>query len=194
MDQLSLFSAEARCPQVHDLTGLLCGPGQAVGFGRGTAARVSIVVADLWRARSLVAACFERGIHAEVSSSEEGRPLVRTAFRADLTGLAGEWLRGAVKSVPAGFVPDGAALRIWTLASGGVASGGYLLGLDPHAPSTHQPLAAALASCGLSARLVRPRGGTPALRVTGKRRLERLAELVGPMPAGAFERTWPLAG
>lgn len=194
MDQLSLLSADARRPQVRDLAGLLCGPGQAVGFGRGTAARVSVVVADLWRARSLVAACAERGVEAEISTSEEGHPLVRTAFRADLTGLAGDWLRGAVKSVPAGFVPDGAALRIWSLAFGGFASGGYLLGLDPHAPSTHDPLVSALARGGLPVRLIRPRGGTPALRVSGKRRLQRLAELVGATPAGAFERTWPLAG
>ena len=193
MDQLSLFSAEARRPQVRDLAGLLCGPGQTVGFGRGTAARVSVVVTELWRARSLVAACAERGVDAEVSSSEEGHPLVRTAFRADLTELATDWLRGAVKSVPAGFVPDGAALRIWTVAFGGFASGGYLLGLDPHAPSTHHPLASALTRSGLPARLTCPRGGTPALRLSGKRRLERLAELVGPTPAGAFERTWPLA-
>lgn len=192
MDQLSFYSAEARQPRVADLAGLLCGPGQAVGFGRGTAARVSVVVAELWRARSLVAACAERGVNAELCRSDEGRPAVRTAFRSDLTFLATEWLRGAMKSVPAGFAPDGAALRIWALTAGRLEPGGYMLGLDPHAPDTHEPLTSALARAGLPAKLIGPRAGGPALRVTGRRRIERLAELVGPMPDGAIERTWPL--
>ena len=192
MDQLSFYSAEASRPRIRDLAGLLCGPGQAVGFGRGTAARLSVVVEETWRARALVAACTVRGVQAEVGTSEEGHPLVRTAFRSDLTGLAGQWLRGAVKSVPPDYTPDGLALRIWSLAAGSLDPGGYLLGLDPHAPGTHEPLAAALARSGLPARPTRR--GAPALRITGRRRLERLAELVGPVPDGAIERTWPLAG
>ncbi|MER7010623.1 hypothetical protein ABT324_04245 [Saccharopolyspora sp. NPDC000359] len=192
VDQLSFYSAEARQPVIADLAGLLCGPGQAVGFGRGTAARLSVVVDAEWRARSLVEACAQRGVEAELGRSDEGRPLVRTAFRTDLTGLAAQWLRGAVKSVPAGYVPDGAALRIWALTAGSAEPSGYRLGLDPHAPDTHAPLAAALLGCGLPAKPVGPRAGGPALRVTGRRRLARLAELVGPTPDGAIERTWPL--
>lgn len=192
MDQLSLFSAEARQPRVADLAGLLCGPGQAVGFGRGTAARLSVVVADAWRAKSLVAACAERGVTAEPARSEKGNPLVSTAFRSDLTELARLWLHGAVKSVPSGFVPDGSVLRIWALASGRPDAGGYFFGLDPHAPETHPSLAAALERAGLPAKLVGPRGGGPALRITGRRRIERLAELVGPSPEGTNERSWPL--
>lgn len=192
MDQLSFFSAEARRPRVADLAGLLCGPGQAVGFGRGTAARFSVVVTERWRARTLAAACAERGVDAEIARSEEGHPLVRTAFRADLMPLAGQWLRGAVKAVPAGFTPDGQALRIWALTAGRLDPHGYLLGLDPHAEDTHEPLVHALARSGLPAKIVGPRAGGPALRVTGKRRIGRLAELVGPIPDGAIERTWPL--
>lgn len=192
MDQLSFFSAEARHPRVADLAGMLCGPGQAVGFGRGTAARLSVVVADDWRARSLVRACEERGVGAELDRSETDHPLVRTAFRADLTELARDWLRGAMKSVPADFSPDGAALRIWALTAGRPVPGGYLLGLDPHAPDTHEPMASALSRAGLPTRCLGPRAGGPALRVTGRRRVERLAELVGPTPDGAIERTWPL--
>jgi hypothetical protein len=192
VDQLSFFSAEARQPRISDLAGILCGPGQAVGFGRGTAARLSVVVDAEWRARSLVAACAERGVAAELGRSDEGRPLVRTAFRADLTGLAAQWLRGAVKAVPPELVPDGSTLRIWALTAGSAEPTGYRLGLDPHAPGTHAPLTAALARCGLPAKPVGPRAGGPALRVTGRRRLARLAELVGPMPDGAIERTWPL--
>lgn len=189
---MSFFSAEARHPRVADLAGLLCGPGQAVGFGRGTAARISVVVSEEWRARSLVRACAERAVDAEFGRSEEGRPMVRSAFRADLTELAAQWLRGAMKSVPREFAPDGPALRIWALSAGRFDAGGYLLGLDPNAPETHEPLAMALRRAGLSARLVGPRAGGPALRIAGRRRLERLAELVGPLPEGAIEQTWPL--
>ncbi|MEV4645223.1 hypothetical protein [Saccharopolyspora sp. NPDC049426] len=192
MDQLSFYSAEARRADVADLAGMLCGPGQAVGFGRGTAARLSVVVDAEWRARCLLAACSERGVQAELGRSDEGRPLVRTAFRSDLTGLAAHWLRGAVKSVPSGFVPDGWALRIWALAAGTADHNGYRLGLDPHAPDTHEPLAAALRGCGLPTKTVGVRAGGPALRVTGRRRLARLAELVGPLPDGAIEGMIPL--
>ncbi len=191
MGQLSFYSAEARSARVADLAGLLCGQGQAVGFGRGTAARLSVVVDDAWRAGALVGACAERGVVAELGRSESGHPLVRTAFRADLTALAGLWLRGAVKSVPSGFVPDGSALRIWALTAGRPDGGGYVLGLDPHVPDTHGPLVASLGRAGLPARLLGPRGGGPAVRITGRRRLERLAELVGPSPDGAAERSWP---
>lgn len=191
MDQLSFYSSEARRPRVADLAGVLCGPGQAVGFGRGTAARVSVVMPELWRARSLVQACAERGVDAEIGRSEEGHPLVRTPFRADLTELARQWLRGAVKSVPEAFVPDGSALRIWALTAGRLDPGGYSLGLDPHAQETHEPLVMALARSGIPAKLIGARAGGPALRVTGRRRIERLAELVGPTPDGAIERTWP---
>lgn len=192
MDQLSFFSADAWRPGVADLAGVLCGPGQAVGFGRGTAARLSVVLGEQWRARSLVAACAERGVEAQVGRCDDGRPVLRTAFRSDLTVLAGQWLRGAVKSVPDGFVPDGQALRLWALTSGQWVPGGYLLGLDPRAPETHQPLMTALARSCVPARLVGVRAGGPALRVTGRRRVGRLAELVGPLPDGVGERTWPL--
>ncbi|MEY8041186.1 hypothetical protein [Saccharopolyspora cebuensis] len=192
MGQMSFFAAEARTPRVVDLAGLLCGPGQAVAFGRGAAARVSAVLDAEWRVRSLVLACAERGVEAVPGRSDEGRPLVRTAFRADLAPLAARWLRGAVKAVPADFVPDGWALRLWALAAGCADPAGYRLGLDPHAPQTHPALLAALDRCGLPAKVVGERAGGPALRVTGRRRLARLAELVGPMPDGAIERTWPL--
>jgi hypothetical protein len=191
--QLSFYSAEARAPRVADLAGLLCGPGQAVSFGRGTAARVSVVVAEPWRAHALALCCAERGVHADVRRSEEGHPVVRTPFRADLAGLAGAWLRGAVKAVPDGFELDGSALRVWVVASGRAEATGYLLGLDPHAPDTHESLVAVLARSGLPAIVHGARSGAPALRVTGRRRLRRLAELVGGTPPGVDERAWPAA-
>ncbi|GAA1343492.1 hypothetical protein [Saccharothrix algeriensis] len=270
MGQLSFFSAEARSPCVADLAGLLCGPGRAVGFARGRAARISVPLDERWRGLALVAALAERGVHARLDAVERpagpadpdgaadpadeqdgrdgqdergeppdpapeepditdqtdevvedeaepggvvfGRPRpgragddpgaralpparrgleVATAFRTDLTGLAGQWLAGGAKVVPPGFTPHGGVLRLWALASGRWAESAYVLGLDPAAPATHEPLQKALAASGLPATLLG--SGGPALRVVGRRRLERLAELVGRAPRGVVERTWPAA-
>ena len=192
MRQLSFFSVEARPPRVADLAGLMCGPGQAVRFGLGGAARLSVVVAGKWRADALVTECAERGVGAEVAVSDEGNPLVRTAFRADLAELAAGWTRGAVKAVPAGLELDGAILRLWALAAGRSDGRSYQLGLDPRAPDTYEPLAAALARAGVTPVLLGPRGGGPALRIIGRRRLGRLAELVGAPAPGTPPLAWPL--
>ncbi|GLZ32957.1 hypothetical protein Lesp02_51450 [Lentzea sp. NBRC 105346] len=189
MGQLSFFSAEARTPGVADLAGLLCGPGQAMGFARGTAARVSVALRDEWRAAPLRQVCAERGVTSEICMSEDGSRIVRTPFRTDLTGLAARWLDGTTKVVPRDFTLDGAILRVWALASGHWVESAYLLGLDPDAPGTHEPLKNALLASGLPCTLV----DAPALRVTGRRRLARLAELVGRPPRGVAERTWPAA-
>lgn len=191
--QLSFFSSEARPPRVADLSGSLCGPGQTVGFGAGTAARLSVVVDEAWRARALAAAYAERGVAAELARTTEGHPFVRTAFRVDLVPLATAWLRGAVKSVPADYELDGPALRLWTLTSGrpGPTDASFLLGLDPHAPDTHEPLASALSSAGLPTTLLGARSGGPLLRIAGRRRLLRLSELVGGVPAGVDGGMWP---
>lgn len=188
--QMSFFSVDARRPGVGDLGGLLCGPGQTVRFGRGGSARLSVVVADSWRARALAGECAERGVDVDVAASDDGRPLLRTAFRADLATLAAEWMRGAVKAVPDGLELDGHTLRLWVQTSGRTDGRGYLLGLDPHAPDTHRPLTKALERIGMAPALLGPRGGGPALRVTGQRRLAHLLELVGAPPAGA-EADWP---
>lgn len=191
MRQQSLFSVDARPPRVADLAGLLCGPGQAVFFGRGAAARLSVVVAQRWRADGIAAACTERGFGVELAVTDEGRALVRTPFSAELVELAQRWTRGAVKAVPVGIQLDGPVLRLWALAGGNHDGRGYALGLDPHAPGTADPLAAALARAGLAATALGPRSGGPALRVTGRRRLARFAELVGEPPAGATAAGWP---
>ncbi|MCE6999601.1 hypothetical protein LZG04_33025 [Saccharothrix sp. S26] len=295
MGQLSFYSAEARQPCVGDLAGLLCGPGRALGFARGRAARVSVTVDTRDRAVAVAAALAERGVQARVElvrtpvlvEAAEDEPVpadepgaaepaepeavadedvpdedvpdeplddvvdlpvddepdgfapvvigagrsrpaepvaepaepdtgptwpvadepvedepvvteswqVTTAFRTDLAGLAAQWLDGDGKVVPPDFTLDGAALRLWALASGRwVESGsGYLLGLDPDAPDTHEPLRKALATSGLPSTLLTGKAGGPALRVAGRRRLERLAELVGRAPTGVAERTWPAA-
>ena len=189
--QLSLFSAEARPPRTADLAGLLCGPGQIVRFGSGDTARLSIVLPDPTRAAAVVAACAAVGIDAERVATESGATAVRTAFRHDLVTLARAWTRGAVKTVPAGMLLDGAVLRVWLLAAGRWDGRSVELMLDTHAPETHLPLVAAATRAGLSpARCGR---GT-ALRITGARRVRRLTELVGPPPSGVAPDEWPDPG
>ncbi len=189
MSQLSLFSAEARPSAVADLAGLLCGPGQIVRFGQGDQARLSIVLPDAARAAAVKAACAEAGIPAQAVVTEAGSTAVRTAFRCDLVGLARAWTRGAAKTVPREWQLDGRALRLWALAAGWPDErGGYLLALDQHAPETHQPLIAAATRAGLPPARV---GGGAALRISGARRLQRLVELVGPVPPRCPPQAWP---
>ncbi|GAA4551504.1 hypothetical protein [Amycolatopsis samaneae] len=195
---ISFFSAEASGPGLADLAGLLCGHGQIAGFGR-TAARLSVVVDEPWRARALAGECRRRGADAQVGTADCGHPQVRTAFRVDLLPLASRWLRSGCtgpaeddsgKAVPDGFRLSGAMLRMWALAGGRQGGSAYLLALDPLAPGTHARLAAALAPLGVPARLLGPKADTPAVRVTGRRRLESLLELIGEPPSGA-EAAWP---
>ena len=189
VSQLSMFSAEARPPQVSDLAGLLCGPGQIARFGAGDQARLSIVLPDPARAPAVAAACAATGIPVTTVRTESGGVALRTAFRCDLVGLASAWTRGAVKSVPAGWQLDGPALRMWALAAGRPDErGGYLLMLDPHAPETHVALVAALTRAGIPPARV---GREPALRISGTRRVRMLVELVGPVPPRAETADWP---
>ncbi|WP_370876664.1 hypothetical protein [Amycolatopsis thermophila] len=188
---MSLFSAEASGPDIADLCGVLCGQGQITGFAR-TAARLTVEVDEVWRARVLAAEFGRRGVSAELGRTEEGRPLIRTAFRRDLIGLARAWLDDDGKALPGRFRLTGAALRLWALASGRPGVQGYLLAVDERAPETHEPLAGAFRQLGLPAQLVGPKGGGPAVRVTGRRRLATLAELIGMPPPGA-EPVWPQA-
>ncbi|MGH3695523.1 MAG: hypothetical protein ACRDRX_16310 [Pseudonocardiaceae bacterium] len=191
MRQASLFSAQASAADLDDLAGLLCAQGQVHGFGRGTAARVSIVVAEQWRAIEIVRACADRELPADQGSTGEDHYWVHTPLVVGLVPLAGAWTRGAVKAVPDGWQPSGAALRLWVLAAGVPDDRGYLLRLDPRAPDTHMPLAAALAAVGLPTRFLDSRTAGPRLRVSGRRRMSRLADLVGEAPRAAPSGQWP---
>lgn len=141
---------------------------------------------DEWRLRPLKQACADRGVTTELCVNEAGTHFVRTPFRTDLTPLAARWLDGSVKTVPPDFELNGAVLRVWALAAGSWMESAYVLGLDPNAPQTHAPLQNALLASGLPCTLI----GAPALRVTGRRRLARLAELVGSPPQGVAMSTW----
>jgi hypothetical protein len=83
---------------------------------------------------------------------------------------------------------DGSVLRVWMVAAGRWDGGAAELLLDPHAPETHLPLVAAATRAGLSP--ARTGRGT-ALRITGLRRIRRLAELLGPRPPTVEPDEWP---
>ena len=194
MSQLSFFTAESVPPAVADLCGVLAASGQIVMVGAAEApgARLSVVVDQLWRASGLADMIREAGLVAEIGRTDEDTPLVRTAVSPSLVTLAAEWTRGAVKTVPPRWLPGPRELRAWTLAAGHPEGDHFLLGLDPHAPDTHSPLASALMRVGIAPTLIGTRGGRPALRISGRRRLSRLVENVGEPPDDAAALSmWP---
>jgi hypothetical protein len=190
VSQLSFVSAESVPPGVADLTGVLAAPGQIALAGDG--ARLSVVVDQLWRASALAELIRAAGLQAEITRTEENSPLVRTTVDPRLRAIAAQWTRGAVKTVPPGWLPGPRELRAWTLAAGSPEADRYLLGLDPHAPDTYSPLASALMRVGIAPTLIGTRGSRPALRISGRRRLSRLVENVGEPPADvAALAQWP---
>ena len=187
--QLSFFTAGTQAPDVYDVEGLLAGPGQVVTVG--TTARVSVVADAEWRAAALLLAFAERGLGGSRATTVEGHAAVRTDFCPGLVPLARAWARGAVKAPPAGFALDGPRLRLWAVAAGRTDDHGYVLPLGEADLASWEAVGAALAAAGLAATLIGPRVGGPAYRVTGRKRLVRLSELVGDPPPGAARRDWP---
>jgi hypothetical protein len=198
--QPSLFGVDARDPTPEDLAGLLAGPGE---LGRmGGTAQVSVAVDGAWRVHVLVAELARRSLPAswEFTGDSAGRSgpevgfTVRTAYTTRLVPLARAWCGGP----PPGLHLDGQALRLWLAAAGAPSAEGWLLhlGQDERA---WPAVGAALSAVGLAAALVVPgRPRTPpgvarpaAYRITGRRRLARLVELVGDPPPAAPPGAWP---
>jgi hypothetical protein len=191
MRQLSLFGATAREPALADLDGLLAGNGQVVR--REQTARLSVVVAEPWRADALAAAMADQlGIGAETGPAELGLT-VRTPWLPELLPIADGWTRGAVKLPPPGWVLDGARLRWWCLAEGVAAPEMYTLHLGASDQQSWLAVGSALAIAGVPGVLVGPRADGPAYRIVGRRRLGRLVELVGDPPTGVPSIAWPTA-
>ena len=190
MTQLSLFSADLTPPRLEDLGGLLAAHGQVAGGQDGV--RLSILLADGWRADALLRECRVRDVPSQTAPPEDPDTavLLRTERIAVLEPLATQWTRGAVKAVPVDISLTPGFLRCWTLAAGHPSEVGFVLGLDPHAPDTHEPLAAACAAAGLAGSVLGVRGGGPAVRIVGHRRCSRLSEMIGTpppeAPPGAF--------
>jgi hypothetical protein len=188
--QLSLFGIEAGQPEMADLAGLLAGPGQVVKMG-GTA-RVSVVVEDRWRAAVLVGELRVRGFTATCVAAEDQQFGVRTQYSTRLAPLAVAWLRESVKLPPPGFGLNGRRLRLWMTAAGLREGNEVTLRVGHCEDGVPVRLQRALAAVGLPSDVVAdPRGSGSALRVSGRRRLGRLAEVVGEAPLQAPEGAWP---
>jgi hypothetical protein len=188
--QLSLFGIEATVPAADDLAGLLAGPGQVVRMG-GTA-RVSVVVEQRWRAAALVAELRDRGFAATCVATVDEHLGVRTPYSSTLAPLAAAWLRGALKMPPAGFAINGRRLRLWMMAAGYRDGSDMTLRLGRCEDAVEITMRRALGAVGLPAEILagNARSG-PALRMSGRRRLARLAEIIGDPPASAPEGAWP---
>jgi hypothetical protein len=106
---------------------------------------------------------------------------VRTAYSSRLKGLATGW-PAAVRRL---FL-DGPRLRLWVAAAGTPHGAGYALGLDPG--DDPAIIDAALVRAGLQG--VVSADGRYYL-ITGRRRLERLAELIGERPGEVPVAFWP---
>jgi hypothetical protein len=189
--QLSLFGIEAGAPGPEDLGGLLAGPGQVVRMG-GTA-RVSVVVEERWRAVALVGEMRQRGLAATCVSTVDEHLGVRTPYSSMLAGLASAWLYGAVKLPPPGFALEGRRLRLWMMAAGYRDALAVTLRIGRCEDPVPKTLQRALASVGLPSDIVgaSSRAGGASLRVSGRRRVARLAELIGDPPPSVPAAEWP---
>jgi hypothetical protein len=196
--QLPFFGAETTEPSPADLAGLLAGTAR---LGRmGGTARVAVPVDAAWRVHVLAAELLIRGLVVnwrpledetpegqesgpEEESGEPARPRfeVLTAYSSRLNGLARAWPAAAAQ-----LFLSGPRLRLWVAATGEPVPGGYALGLDPAKDPAE--IDAALVRAGLAGR-VSDHGRR--YLIMGRRRVARLAELVGERPASAPENLWP---
>lgn len=189
---MSLFGAGMADPSHDDLEGLLVGPGSIER--RGDAARISVVVAEDWRAEVMLRGLTGLGCRPEVEAVPDGLQ-VRTAHLPQLYAAAERWHGTYGKQPPQGLRINGARLWWWCVAAGGTDASGYRLGLGrSDGDAMWSAAGAALHTAGVPAALVGPRADGPAYRVVGTRRLVRLAELVGALPHGVPAQAWPRAG
>jgi len=189
--QFSLFGAEAADPLVEDLDGVLLAGGDWVRTDGDAAARLSVLVAERWRAEALRSEFADRDLTSDTVEAPGELIAVRTEITARLGPQARRWTRGAVLRPPADLALSASGLRLWAIAGGRTEEGGYLLRMfDPDYP-LHRAAGAQLARLGVTAVEVGGRVGT-GWRVTSVKRLRRLAELIGAPPPGCG-RDWPRA-
>ncbi|MDQ1730337.1 MAG: hypothetical protein QOK10_496 [Pseudonocardiales bacterium] len=187
--QFSLFGAEAAEPQLSDLDGLLLAGGDWVRTDRGTAARLSVLVTQEWRATALRSELAARQLDSDTAEAPGGLIAVRTEITESLIVQAARWTRGASLRLPPDLALSASGLRLWAIATGRRDELGYLLGVADPDGELNRAAGAQLARLGIASVSVGIRGG-PGWRVTSLKRLRRLAELVGEPPAGA-EGDWP---
>ena len=192
MTQFSLFGAAVAEPTLDDLDGVLLAGGQWVRSA-GATARLSVVVADRWRADALVEEFHRRGLDCppgepSVTPAEFGFG-VRTGFHPALTKLANVWYRGTTVLPPAGFELTPGGLRLWAIAAGRADDYGYVLTTADPDDRVHMAGGAQLSRLGLAGVSIGHRSN-PGWRVTSAKRLRRLAELLGDAPPNCG-RDWP---
>ncbi|NJP31212.1 hypothetical protein HCJ94_04240 [Micromonospora sp. HSS6-12] len=185
--QLAFFGAEATDPSVADLAGLLAGPAEVSVMG-GTA-RLAVVVDAAWRVHVLVAELAARGLRASWEETGDGRHAVRTSYTRLLKPLAAAWLNGPAKRPPDGLHLNGRRLRLWLAAAGSVEPPDVVLRLGAVDDAHVAAVGAALAAAGLPNAVLDP--DVPAYRVTGRRDLTRLTELIGDAPPRTPPGAWP---
>lgn len=187
--QFSLFGAEAADPILEDLDGLLLAGGDWVRTERDSAARLSVLVAERWRAEALCGELADRALRSDTAPAPGGLIAVRSEITEVLRGHAARWTRGASLRVPADLALTASGLRLWAIATGRAEEAGYLLAMADPDGSVHRAAGGQLAKLGVTAVDVGVRGG-PGWRITSARRLRRLAELIGEPPAGGAGQ-WP---
>ena len=118
---------------------------------------------------------------------------VRTAYTKILVPLARVWLaEDGRKSPPRRLHLDGRALRLWVTAGGRVAGPGqYCLDAGADDEATWPVAGQALTGAGLRAVLLRGGAGLPTFLISGRRRVARLAELIGDPPRPSPDGLWP---
>ncbi|GAA1761781.1 hypothetical protein [Luedemannella helvata] len=118
---------------------------------------------------------------------------VRTAYTKILIPLARTWLAAdGSKSPPRRLHLDGRALRLWVTASGRLENPGvYALEVGADDDATWPVVGRALSAVGLGAVLIKGRPGGPAYRISGRRKVARLAEMIGDPPRPSPEGLWP---
>jgi hypothetical protein len=189
MTQFSLFGAAAATPSIDDLDGVLLAGGHWVRSTAG--ARLSVVVAEPWRAAALCEAFELLGLGSDDAVVQTGGALgVRTPFAAELLPAAARWMRGAAETPPADFALTACGLRLWAIAAGRGDDLGYLLATAESDDPVHMAGGAQLSRLGVAAVSIGARGG-PGWRITSAKRLRRLAELLGEPPADAAQ-DWPV--
>lgn len=195
MTQFSLFGAAVAAPTLSDLDGVVLAGGWWVRSDAG--ARLSVIVADRWRADALVEEFHIREIGCRATDpavvAAENGLAVRTMFTEDLLPHALLWTRGANQGPPPNFSLSAGGLRLWCLAAGQRDEVGYLLATAEPDDPIHVSAGAQLARIGVPAvSLAHPRGvhTGPGWRVSSAKRMRRLVELVGPAPEGCADG-WP---
>lgn len=193
--QLSLLGADGAPPEPEDLAGLLLAGGRIMRTEES--AQVCVEVSHPWRASAIVAECARRGLAATQTPGLDANLGVRTAYAPALLGLARAWTDDVGLRAPRGLQLDGRVLRLWAIAVGHWDGTVYVLPIAGPNQAFQDAIAAALAAVGVVAQLSSRRAGRGgaagevSFRIVGRRRLDRLVEMVGDPPKQAPPDVWP---